>query len=203
MESLLKIFLSLLLCFVTATAMAGFEDEIARALAADPQVALQTNRGTIVLELYPAKAPQTVANFLGYVKAGHYNGTIFHRVIDGFMIQGGGFTPDMQQKTTRAPIENEAANGLKNRTGSIAMARTRDPHSATAQFFINVNDNTSLDYTSPTMGGYGYAVFGKVVRGMEVVEAIAKLPTTRVGPYADVPGQPVVIESATLVSTPQ
>ncbi|HEY9396422.1 MAG TPA: peptidylprolyl isomerase [Burkholderiales bacterium] len=192
MESLLKIFLSLLLCFVTATA-----------LAADPQVALQTNRGTIVLELYPAKAPQTVANFLGYVKAGHYNGTIFHRVIDGFMIQGGGFTPDMQQKTTRAPIENEAANGLKNRTGSIAMARTRDPHSATAQFFINVNDNTSLDYTSPTMGGYGYAVFGKVVRGMEVVEAIAKLPTTRVGPYADVPGQPVVIESATLVSTPQ
>lgn len=192
MESLLKIFLSLLLCFATATA-----------LAADPQVALQTNRGTIVLELYPAKAPQTVANFLDYVKAGHYSGTIFHRVIDGFMIQGGGFTPDMRQKTTRAPIENEAANGLKNRAGSIAMARTRDPHSATAQFFINVNDNTSLDHTSPTMGGYGYAVFGKVVRGMDVVDAIAKLPTTRVGSYADVPGQPVVIESATLVSTPQ
>ncbi len=188
----MKILLSLLLCLATATA-----------LAADPQVALKTNRGTIVLELYPTHAPQTVVNFLDYVKAGHYNGTIFHRVIDGFMIQGGGFTPDMQQKSTRAPIENEAANGLKNRIGSVAMARTRDPHSATAQFFINVNDNVGLDHTAPTMAGYGYAVFGKVVRGMDVVESIAKLPTTRVGPYADVPSQPVVIESATLVSTPQ
>lgn len=170
--------------------------------AAGPQVVLQTNHGNIVLELAADRAPKTVANFLDYVKAGHYDGTIFHRVIDGFMIQGGGFTVEMKQKPTRAPIENEAANGLHNVPGSIAMARTRDPHSATAQFFINVNDNRSLNHSAPTAAGYGYAVFGRVIQGMDVVQAIARTPTTRVGPYADVPRQPVVIESATLVSTP-
>ena len=173
------------------------------AFAAGPQVALKTNLGTIVLELDEQAAPRTVANFLEYVRAGHYDGTIFHRVIDGFMIQGGGFTPDMRQKPTRAPIPNEAANGLKNRTGTIAMARTADPHSATAQFFINVKDNDFLDFTAPTVEGYGYAVFGKVIRGMDVVYAISRLPTTRVGMHADVPREPVVIESATLLPNQQ
>jgi cyclophilin family peptidyl-prolyl cis-trans isomerase len=164
------------------------------ALAADPQVDVRTNLGTIRLELNAAKAPKTVENFLQYVKDGHYNGTIFHRVIDGFMVQGGGIGSNMREKSTRAPVQNEAKNGLKNDVGSIAMARTSDPHSASAQFFINVKNNDFLNY--PGQDGWGYAVFGKVVSGMDVVTKIAKTPT---GPN-DVPRQPIVIESMTLVT---
>jgi len=160
------------------------------------QVKLATNRGDIVLELDPVKAPKTVENFLAYVESGHYDGTIFHRVIDGFMIQGGGLTADMKQKPTRAPIPNEADNGLKNRRGTVAMARTQDPHSATAQFFINVADNDFLDYRAPTTQGWGYCVFGKVVQGMDVVDAIKSVKTGTVGPWRDVPLEPVVIEHA-------
>ena len=176
----------------------------AGALAADPQVDLRTNLGTIRLELYPAKASKTVENFLQYVKDGQYTGTVFHRVIPGFMIQGGGFDKDYHQKKTRGPIANEASSGvkagLKNDTGTIAMARTADPNSATAQFFINVNDNTFLNWGDPRGDGNGYAVFGKVVSGMDVVNKIAKLSTGAGGPFPrDVPKQPAVIESATLV----
>ena len=167
--------------------------------AAGPQVELRTNMGTIVLELDPSAAPQTVENFVQYVKDGHYNGTIFHRVIPGFMVQGGGFTPDMREKPTRPSIRNEAGNGLRNATGTIAMARTPDPHSASAQFFVNVEDNRSLDFRAPTAEGYGYAVFGKVVKGMDVVNRIVKVPTGRRGPHGDVPEKPVVIERAQLV----
>ncbi len=161
-----------------------------------PHVLLKTSMGNIVLELEPQKAPQSVENFLKYVKNGHYNGTIFHRVIDGFMIQGGGFDKNMMQKPTEAPIKNEGRNGLKNMPYSIAMARTGDPDSATAQFFINVNDNASLDY--PSRDGYGYAVFGRVISGQDVVDKIRTVPTTSTGGYQDVPRAPVVIESATL-----
>jgi len=169
------------------------------ALAADPRVELKTNRGAIVIELNQAKAPKTVANFLQYVKDGHYNGTVFHRVIDGFMVQGGGFDKDMKQKPTRATIENEAANGLKNDYGTIAMARTPDPHSASAQFFINVKSNDFLNYREPTPQGYGYTVFGKVVSGMDIVDKIAKVPTANAGPHQNVPREPVVVESATIL----
>jgi cyclophilin family peptidyl-prolyl cis-trans isomerase len=167
------------------------------ALAADPQVELKTGAGTIVIELYPDKAPKTVANFLQYAKDGFYDGTIFHRVISGFMIQGGGFDPDFKEKKTRAPIRNEAETCPKNTTGTIAMARTSDPHSATAQFFINVVDNAMLDFKFPTEQGYGYCAFGRVVRGMDVVERIVKVPTGP-GPagHRDVPVKAVVIESA-------
>jgi cyclophilin family peptidyl-prolyl cis-trans isomerase len=171
----------------------------AGALAADPQVDMKTSAGTIRIELYPAKAPKTVENFLQYVRDGHYNGTVFHRVIDGFMIQGGGFDPNYRQKPTRAPIQNEAKNGLKNEPGTLAMARTPDPNSATAQFFINVNNN---DFLNPERSpdGWGYAVFGKVVSGMDVVTKIAKSPTGAGGPFrSDVPKQPVTIESVRLV----
>jgi len=168
------------------------------ALAADPQVDLQTSLGTIRLELYPAKAPKTVANFLQYVKDGQYNGLVFHRVIPNFMIQGGGMDKDMREKKTRAPIENEAKNGLKNDLGTVAMARTSAPHSASAQFFINTKNNDFLNY--PGQDGWGYAVFGKVVSGMDVVMKIQQVPTGNVGPYGDVPKQPVIIESATLVA---
>jgi peptidyl-prolyl cis-trans isomerase A (cyclophilin A) len=167
------------------------------ALAADPQVDVRTSAGTIRLELYPAKAPKTVENFLQYVRDGHYNGTIFHRVIPGFMIQGGGMTPNMAQKKTRAPIPIESKNGLKNEVGSLAMARTSDPNSATAQFFINVKNNSSLDY--PGSDGHGYTVFGKVVSGMDVVNKITAMPTGSQGMYQDVPRTPVVIESVTVV----
>jgi peptidyl-prolyl cis-trans isomerase A (cyclophilin A)/peptidyl-prolyl cis-trans isomerase B (cyclophilin B) len=149
--------------------------------------------GEIVLELYPEKAPKSVENFLQYVKNGHYNGTIFHRVIDGFMIQGGGFDKNMKQKPTRAPIENEAKNGLKNEPYTLAMARTSDPHSASAQFFINVKNNSFLDY--PGQDGWGYAVFGKVIKGMDVVDKIKLVPTAG----GDVPTKPVVIESASII----
>lgn len=162
------------------------------------KVNLETNYGAIVLELDDAKAPGTVANFVNYVNAGHYNGTIFHRVIPGFMIQGGGFTPDMRQKSTQAPIQNEANNGLKNDKYTVAMARTNDPHSATAQFFVNVSDNGFLNHTAPTPQGWGYTVFGKVVEGSEVVDKIAAVSTGNSGGHQDVPQDDVVIESATL-----
>jgi cyclophilin family peptidyl-prolyl cis-trans isomerase len=170
--------------------------------AADPQVEMKTSLGAIVIELYPDKAPLTVENFLQYVKDGHYDGTVFHRVIPGFMIQGGGFDPDFKQKPVRKPVRNEAANGLKNESGTIAMARTADPHSATAQFFINVADNVPLNFRFPTPEGYGYTVFGKVVKGMDVVQRIVKV-TTAPGPapHQDVPVKPVVIESARVVDT--
>jgi peptidyl-prolyl cis-trans isomerase B (cyclophilin B) len=171
----------------------------AGALAAEPQVDIRTNLGTIRVELYPAKAPKTVENFLQYVKDGHYNSTIFHRVIDGFMIQGGGFEASYKQKPTRPPVPNEAKNGLRNDLGTIAMARTPDPHSASAQFFINVNNNDFLN-ADKAQDRWGYAVFGKVVSGMDVVSKIAKSQTGPAGPFrSDVPKQPVVIESMTVV----
>ncbi|MEW5781657.1 MAG: peptidylprolyl isomerase [Pseudomonadota bacterium] len=162
-------------------------------------IKLTTNLGTITLELDAEKAPKTVANFLDYVKAGHYDGTIFHRVIDGFMIQGGGFLPGMKQKPTNAPIENEAANGLKNQRGTIAMARTSDPHSATAQFFINVADNDFLDFRAPSGNGWGYCVFGHVVEGMDVVDKIKRVRTGNKGFHQDVPVEDVVIEKAEIL----
>ena len=162
-------------------------------------VRMTTTQGDIVIELDAAKAPQTVANFLSYVKSGFYNGTIFHRVIPGFMIQGGGFEPGMQQKPTQAPIKNEADNGLPNLTGTIAMARTGDPNSATAQFFINVADNGFLNHSAPTAQGWGYCVFGKVTQGMDVVHAIEKVPTTTRMGMQDVPSQDVEIKTVTVV----
>jgi peptidyl-prolyl cis-trans isomerase A (cyclophilin A)/peptidyl-prolyl cis-trans isomerase B (cyclophilin B) len=169
------------------------------ALAADPQVDLKTSAGTIRLELHPGKAPKSVENFLQYVKDGHYDGTVFHRVIDGFMIQGGGFDGSYKQKATRDPIQNEAKNGLKNDLGTIAMARTNAPHSASAQFFINVKNNDFLN-AAAAQDGWGYAVFGRVISGMDVVTKIAKLPTGPGGPFrSDVPRAAVVIQSATVV----
>ena len=161
---------------------------------APPRVKLVTTLGTIEVQLNPQRAPKTVANFVQYVKDGFYAGTIFHRVIPGFMIQGGGFTVNMQQKTTRAPIVLESKNGLKNLRGTIAMARTSDPNSATSQFFINLVDNPSLDYPQPD--GHGYAVFGQVVAGMDVVDRIAKVATQDTGPYQNVPVTPVIIQKA-------
>jgi peptidyl-prolyl cis-trans isomerase B (cyclophilin B) len=159
-------------------------------------VVLHTNHGDITLELDAARAPKTVANFLDYVRAGHFDNTLFHRVIDGFMIQGGGFTPDFRQKPTRAPIQNEAANGLKNTRYSVAMARTGDPHSATAQFFINVADNDFLNYRSPDAKGWGYCVFGRVVAGTEVVDRIKDVTTGDRGMHQNVPREDVVIQRA-------
>ena len=186
-----------ILILSAATATSG-------ALAADPQVDIKTNFGTIRLELYPEKAPATVENFLQYVKDGHYDGTIFHRVIVGFMIQGGGFERTFQQKKTRDPIRNEAEraakSGLKNEIGSVAMARTSNPHSATAQFFINVNDNAFLDWGDARGDGNGYAVFGKVVSGLEIVGTISNAATGPGGPFPrDVPRELVVIEKMTMV----
>ncbi|WP_455204560.1 peptidylprolyl isomerase [Kaarinaea lacus] len=174
--------------------------------AADPapRVLLQTNMGNITLELNSEKAPASVANFLSYVNEGFYNGTVFHRVIDGFMIQGGGFTEDLQRKPTKAPIKNEADNGLKNDAGTIAMARTNDPNSATAQFFINVVNNDFLNFRSKTVRGWGYAVFGKVVEGMDVVDKIRKTPTGPSGPFRqDVPKTTIVIQSASVLPAAQ
>ena len=166
----------------------------------NPQVELHiANYGVITLELDADKAPKSVENFLSYVNKGHYNNTIFHRVIPGFMVQGGGFEPGMKQKNSDAPIQNEANNGLKNANYTVAMARTSDPHSATAQFFINTVDNDFLDFKAPTAQGWGYAVFGKVVKGQEVVDAIRALPTTRKGFHDDVPREDVVIEKAVKV----
>lgn len=170
-------------------------------LAANPQVEMQTSFGSILLELYPDKAPKTVKNFLFYVKENHYKDTIFHRVIPGFMIQGGGFDKHLKQKPTKKPIENEANNGLKNEMGTIAMARTSDPHSATSQFFINVGNNTFLNHTTPTPRGYGYTVFGKVIKGMDIVKKISITPTGASKPFKkDVPKEIIVIKS---ISTTQ
>ncbi len=162
-------------------------------------IKLTTNHGVIVLDLNAEKAPKTVANFLAYVKAGHYDNTVFHRVIKNFMVQCGGFEPGMNQKPCQAPIENEAANGLKNKRGTIAMARTSDPHSATAQFFINVVDNDFLDFTSPMGQGWGYCVFGEVSEGMDVVDKIRAVRTGNKGFHQDVPVDDVIIEKAEVV----
>jgi len=175
-----------------------------QALAANPQVELDTTAGKIRIELYPDAAPQTVENFLTYVKAKQYDGTQFHRVIKGFMIQGGGFTEDFSQKPTRPPVKNEAEQsskaGLLNAPGTVAMARTSDPHSATSQFFINVGENKFLDFKDRSVQGYGYTVFGKVVSGMDVVNKIAAAPTGKGGPFAtDVPVERVIIKQATVV----
>nr|WP_246435142.1 peptidylprolyl isomerase [Quisquiliibacterium transsilvanicum] len=175
------------------------------AAAANPQVLIKTSMGEIVVELYPDKAPKSVENFLQYVRDGHYNGTVFHRVIGNFMIQGGGFTPDFYkpgtpdfgQKKTRAPIPLESKNGLRNDAGWLAMARTSAPDSATAQFFINTVDNANLNHPQPD--GHGYAVFGKVIKGMEAVNAIKAVKTGRMGPFGDVPAEPVTIESVSVV----
>ena len=188
-----KLFASLVLivsCFASQAAIAG------------PKVEFKTTMGNFVVELDADKAPKTTANFLNYVKSGFYNGTVFHRVIDGFMIQGGGFTPDLVQKPTDAPVVSEANNGLKNNQYTIAMARTSDPDSATAQFFINVKDNPGLDY--PNAMGSGYTVFGKVISGTQTIDAIRKVPTMvapapRMGRMADVPTKSVIIESATIL----
>lgn len=168
------------------------------AFAANPQVEMKTSQGIIIIELYRDKAPQSVENFLRYVKEDFYKGTLFHRVIDGFMIQGGGFSSGMKEKPTREPIQNEAKNGVKNEMGTIAMARTGDPHSATAQFFINLKNNTSLDYPNPD--GWGYAVFGKVIKGLDVVQKIGKTTTGSSGFYQDVPTTPIVIESVKILT---
>ncbi len=188
-----KIIASLFLiitCLVSSVAIAG------------PKVEFKTTMGNFVVELDDVKAPKTTANFLDYVKSGFYNGTIFHRVIDGFMIQGGGFTADMNQKATNAPVASEAQNGLKNQTYTIAMARTSDPDSATAQFFINVNSNEGLNY--PNAMGNGYTVFGKVISGIQTIDAIRKIPTMvasspKMGRMSDVPSKTVTIESATIL----
>ena len=163
-----------------------------------PKVKIETSMGDIVVELNSAKAPKTVSNFLYYVKSGFYKDTIFHRVINGFMIQGGGMNMKMEEKSTHAPIENEAANGLRNERGTIAMARTRDPHSATAQFFINTVDNDFLNFSAPSVDGYGYCVFGKVIEGMEAVDKIEKEKTTTRGIHSDVPVSAVLITNASV-----
>src|SRR5688572_10122540 len=184
--------------FASLPALAALVVTLAAAPAALAQkVKLATSMGDIVIELEAAKAPKTVDNFLKYVEAGHYNGTIFHRVIPNFMIQGGGMTPDMKEKATRPPIPLEAKNGLANARGTVAMARTMDPNSATAQFFINVKDNAFLN-ADQSRDGNGYAVFGKVVAGMDVVDKIRNVPTGTKGPHDDVPNQPVTIKQATV-----
>ena len=167
--------------------------------AENPRVVLETSEGKIVLELYMEKTPETVQNFLGYIDSEFYSGTIFHRVIPNFMIQGGGFATDMKKKSTRAPIRNEADKGLRNDRGTIAMARTNDPHSATAQFFINTAKNDFLNFKNKTEQGWGYAVFGKVVEGMDTVDAISAVKTTSRGQYRDVPVKPVVIKSVSRI----
>jgi peptidyl-prolyl cis-trans isomerase B (cyclophilin B) len=165
-----------------------------------PQVKLETSHGDIVIELNEDKAPVTVANFLNYVNEGFYDGTIFHRVIKNFMIQGGGFTQEFQQKTTKQAIENEADNGLSNKRGAVSMARTNDPHSATAQFFINTVDNAFLDFQAKVPSGWGYAVFGEVIEGMDVVDSIREVDTTMRGPHQDVPAEDVIIIKASVVN---
>jgi len=173
--------------------------EAAQKVSENPKVLMKTSAGDLVIELYPDKAPKTVANFLAYVNEGFYDGTIFHRIIDGFVIQGGGFTPDMKQKPTHDPVENEAHNGLKNTKYTLSMARTPAIHSATSQFFINLVDNKSLDHRDKSDRGYGYAVFGKVVEGMNVVDELGKVATTTKGRYADVPVETVSIVKASVV----
>ena len=186
----MRLFAALLFCFASLSAQ-----------AANPVVEVKTSEGSIVLELYPDKAPKTVENFLAYVKSGHYKGTVFHRVINGFMIQGGGFDPQLQQKRTGAPIPNEATNGLRNQPMTVAMARTNDPHSATAQFFINLENNEFLNHTAPMGRGWGYAVFGKVTKGEDVVRRIGLTPTESRAPLgSDVPRKAILIEDVRLLS---
>ena len=192
MKHLINALLALLLCCVSPLSHSLVKGK-------DTMVKLHTNRGTITLQLDAEKAPNTVKNFLEYVNSGFYSNTIFHRVIDGFMIQGGGFEPGMKQKPVNAPIKNEAANGLKNDSYTVAMARTGDPHSATAQFFINVKDNGFLNYSAPVPQGYGYCVFGKVVEGKEVVDAIRKVSTGNRAGFQDVPKEDVIITKAEVV----
>ena len=195
--------LSSLVCLLALAAPAAQPAPAPKAqapAAANPRVLLETAKGKIVIELFADKAPKTAKNFLDYVKAGHYNGTIFHRVIPGFMIQGGGMTPDMKEKQTRPPIPNEADNGVLNQRGTLAMARTNDPNSATSQFFINVANNGFLNHRSKTADGWGYAVFGKVVEGMDVADAIVAVATTTKGPHQNVPREPIVIQKASVVT---
>ena len=193
MRKIPLIFSILLLCFATVS-FAGSDN---------PKVRLETSKGTIILELDRKAAPETVENMLGYVKSGFYDGTIFHRVIKGFMIQGGGLTEDMETKPTNKPVRNEADNGLKNTRGTVAMARTQYPHSASSQFFINTVSNTSLDHRGKTAQGWGYCVFGHVVEGMDVVDAIENVPTATSGVYRDVPSTPVIIVRAAIVTLPE
>lgn len=192
MNKLRRLLLPLLLTLTTSLAIAE---------EAPPRIEIATNMGSMVLELYPAKAPKTVANFLRYVDEGFYDGTIFHRVIDGFMAQGGGFTADYSKKPTHPPVMNEADNGLRNTVGTIAMARTSDPHSATAQFFINVANNDFLDFREKTPRAWGYAVFGRVVKGMPVLKAIKSVKTGPGGPFRkDAPKNPVIIEKISRIN---
>jgi len=188
----MKIKLMVVLVALVSVAIAG----ISMAAAANPEVEMETSKGKIVIELFPEKAPETAKNFSNYVEAKFYDGTIFHRVIPNFMIQGGGFTADMKQKSAGAPIKNEADNGLKNERGTIAMARTGDPHSATAQFFINTVNNDFLNHKSKTQQGWGYVVFGKVITGMDVVDAISAVKTVTRGGFRDVPAETIKIISA-------
>jgi cyclophilin family peptidyl-prolyl cis-trans isomerase len=183
--------------FVHLLTALGLTMSMQTAGAADnPQVTLTTSMGNVVMELYPEKAPKTVENFLKYVKSGHYSGTIFHRVIPDFMVQGGGFDKDMKQKPTGSTVENEAKNGLKNEAYTVAMARTSDPHSASAQFFINVKENSFLNY--PGRDGWGYTVFGKIIQGTEVIDKMKSVDTTNSGMHRNVPTKPIVIESASI-----
>jgi len=205
MKNYLKMLFSLLAMALLLAGCSGpeggeqAEQEPETTKEAKPMILLKTTKGDIQLELDAEKAPKTVANFLKYAESGHYNGTIFHRVIPGFMVQGGGFTADMSQKNAPHTVDNEASNGLKNVKGSIAMARTPDPHSAGAQFFINAADNSFLDFKAPTQQGWGYCVFGKVVGGLDVVEAIEGVATGRSGPHSDVPREPITITEVTVV----
>jgi peptidyl-prolyl cis-trans isomerase B (cyclophilin B) len=192
MKLLVKTFLTAVLTVLSFTAHAEGGSTL-------PQVKLETSMGDIVIELNEEKAPKSVANFISYVEEGHYNGTIFHRVIEGFMVQGGGFDEEFAQKPTKAPIENEANNGLSNKRGTLAMARTNDPHSATTQFFINVVDNNFLDFQAESGPAWGYAVFGEVIEGMDVVDAIRVVPTGNRGFHQDVPNENIVIKTATVV----
>jgi peptidyl-prolyl cis-trans isomerase B (cyclophilin B) len=193
-EMKIKLIFTLIVLGAVVTAGASM------AVAANPKVEMETSKGKMVIELYLEKAPETVKNFLNYVKAKFYDGTIFHRVIPKFMIQGGGFTSDMKRKSGGAPIKNEADNGLKNDRGTIAMARTGDPHSATAQFFINTIDNDGLNHKSKTQQGWGYVVFGKVITGMDVVDAISAVKTVTRGGYRDVPAETIQINSAKVLN---
>lgn len=182
-----------------ATPSSSSTTEGTSVMSTSPRVKLQTNQGEMIITLDAEKAPKTVENFLNYVKSGFYNGTVFHRVIDGFMVQGGGFEAGLKQKPTQAPIENEANNGLKNDKYTLAMARTSDPHSATAQFFINVSNNDFLNFTAPTPNGWGYAVFGKVTEGTDVVDKIKGVKTGNSGFHQNVPTEDVIIEKAEVI----
>ncbi len=202
MQFLSRLTLTLLLSLffmLTACAEPSKSKDTQTTSSSTVKVKVLTNKGSIILELNQAKAPNTVKNFLRYANQGFYNGTIFHRVIPGFMIQGGGFKPGMNKSETHPAITNEANNGLKNHTGTIAMARTADPHSATAQFFINIGNNTSLDHTSKTGRGWGYAVFGKVTEGMDIVKAIESTPTKNYKMYGDVPTSDIIIEKVEVI----